>query len=1000
MIPMMGAMTASPEGFFPGRLPVVPPPITTISVTADSVLWSYDTPENFAGYIVKTTSIAGTSWERATLLGVTTNEIVDRATLPADTVQVLVKPTILYAGFLIIESIASARVNATRTGDGGGGPIDIGMFPGGAWTRVDPYASRSNKVFVSTATELQNAIRDADPGDCIVINASFSVATITVTCKGTAENKIIICSDRDGQDESQYRTLSGGNIKIDGGAHFIWRATTLDSVHFELTNGNDFQIESNRMVGFTGGSTTSVYTNGYAVNCTSGGNTRNVLIAFNRYTGNTATWMHLDPSANNHKDYLITHNHTENTQYGGSFAFGHNPGNGMIDTRIRIQYHLDTGRRGTGDQLEIKSGGVTFDKCTFEMASTSGGAPNQLKIRQQSVSDASVDILEGVGTSFLNILFVCNPAQDEANITVRGRHNKVKNCWAVLLADGERPSLSSQISSRGTINLYRAYSNGETFPESDPPSSEPEGVNRQASAYKTTVGGNRMRVVTTAASDVAPYQPADNWVPTSGQSRNFASQLTSSNSIRTKTDGVIPDANYDAVPLRLFKADTGPGAWDKTFVLEEEEEPSGISGLEIGDDYTINYTAFRGSSSSGGTPTFNVHMNLANNNQPANAVGADIWASTTSASGVTYAVFGDGPNVGGRVSIGIARLTGLSWDNLAVSYVIGGPSPSARAYIPKLAGFASDPDNISAIRAKALSLLAYGDYLLIPMMDQGAGTQGWPRIVMFRWDMRNMALNPEFGTAVWGSAQTWNKICPIFMQAGPGLVDRFDEYVYVYTMDHNPIESVAGDSPHHYPAKIYLQRAPYGAHVLSKDPWQWFTGTPDAPAWGTAGAAPTGATAVYTFPHKIDWRGSAFYNKKLNKVIVRWGRGVGTTAPGAEGSQSRFVTLMGDRPWKLTLVDDAQITAPNIDTDLAQLSIVPHTLAPDGLSWVDASWGGGNADKAIFFRTEIAPSGPATGGTITQITNGIRLSGLTNGSGGGSSGAVFATGIYVPGVYE
>jgi hypothetical protein len=1322
MIPMMAAIAASPEGYFDPRGPVAPPPITSMSVTADSVLWSYDAPANFAGYIVKTTTVAGTGWDSATLLGVTINEIVDRSTLPVGTVQVLVKPSIIYEGYLIIESLASTRVNATRVVDDGG-PIVGGVFPGGPWTRVQPYASRPNKVFVGSAGALQSALDSADPGDCIVINASFTVPSITVKCKGTADSKIIICSDKDGLGESEYRVLSGGNITVDGGAHFIWRATALDGVHFELTNGNDFQIESNRMVGFNGGSTTSVYTGGYAINCTSLGTTKNVLIAFNRYTGNTATWMHLDPAANKHTDYLITHNHTENTKYGGSFAFGHNPGNAQINTRFRIQYHLDTGRSGTGDQMELKHSGITADKCTFEMASTSGGRPNQIKIRQSALDDADVDILEGRGTNFLNLLIVTNPTQDAAQITVRGRHNKVKNCWAVRLAAGERPSLSSPISGGGVIILFRAYSNGATFPESDPPSAEPEGVNRQASAYKTTVGGNRMRVTTTSESDVAPYEPADNWVPTSGKSRNFASQLTSSNSIRTKTDGVIPDADYDQVPLRMFKADVGPAAWDNAFVLEDDDDTGGALPIDIGDDYTVNYAAFRGSSASGGTPTFDVNMELANNEKPANAVGADIWASTTAFNGKTYAVFGDGPNVGGRVSFGIANISGLSWDNMSISYLIGGPSPSVRAYVPKMAGFLADPDNINAIRAKALTALARGDYLLIPMMDQGAGTQGWPRIVMFRWNLNNMAADPEFGTAVWGTSQAWNKICPIFMQAGANMVDRFDEYIYMYSMDHNPIESVAGDSPHHYPAKIYLQRAPYGAHILDKDPWQWFTGTPDAPAWGTTGAAPTSATAIYTFPYKIDSRGSAFYNKKLNKVIVRWGHGLGTgletsvpsftrafgpaapwnrpvagltqhtdsatlssrlladgsvtpgdfnctfsqytysvyekdgsggkpaatttiqvsftdhghptwgnvtegtlvpwnpawlpsggfwagsnaednwliildtstgeeidlwqvslvsgklqvgsankiagdyrtkiapvasdigargcgiqnlaflvrskevesgviehalgmptraestptaplpfvspaqktdgnvnlgavTNPGipsgtrfylnmtdteldtwvaalpsalgtagknsariiaqalrdygwfisdsagnaahfqfedynsadwtalglqpqtiggkpypeslldglitsgrlraivpsnlypayvppepasgepTEGSQSRFVTLMGDRPWKLSVVDDTQITAPDVDPDLAQLNLVPHTLAPDGLSWVDATWGGDNSDAAIFFRTTVSTSGTGNGGTLTQITDGVRLTGL------------------------
>jgi hypothetical protein len=1315
---MMAAITASPEGYFEPRNPVAPPPITSMSVTADNVIWSYDAPENFAGYIVKTTDVAGAGWDSATLLGVTINEIVDRSTLPAGTVQVLVKPSIIFEGYLIVESIASTRVNATRTDDGGGGPVD-GLFPGGPWVRVEDYASRSNKVFVGSASALQSALDSADPGDCIVINASFTVPTITVKCKGNADNKIIICTDKDGQDESQYRVLSGGNIKVDGGAHFIWRATTLDSVHFELTNGNDFQIESNRMVGFTGGSTTGVYTGGYAVNLTSLGKTNNVLIAFNRYTGNTATWMHMDPAANNHRNYLVTHNHTENTKYGGSFAFGHNPGNGTQNTGIRIQYHLDTGRSGIGDQMEIKFGGVTVDKSTFEMANTSGGAPNQIKIRQQAVTDASVDILKGVGTNFTNLLLICSATQDEANITVRGRHNKVKQCWAVYLAAGERPSLSSRISTKATITLFRAYSNGATFPESD---DEASGKNRRTSAYKCTVGGNRLRIITKAAEDPAPYLPADNWVPTSGVSRNFASELTSSNSIRTKTDGVIPDGEYDAVPLRLFKADTGPGAWDKTFVLEDDDG-GGTSPVDIGDDYTVNYAAFRGSSGSGGTPTFDVHMQLANYEKPANAIGADIWASTTAFDGKTYAVFGDGPNVGGRVSFGIANISGLSWDNMSISYVIGGPSPSARAYVPKMAGFLSDPDNINAIRAKAITALARGDYLLVPMMDQGAGTQGWPRTVMFRWNLKNMAANPEFGTAVWGTSQIWNKICPIFMQAGANMADRFDEYIYMYSMDHNPIESTPGDSPHHYPAKIYLQRAPYGAHILDKDPWQWFTGTRDAPAWGTAGAAPTGATAIYTFPYKIDWRGSAFYNKKLNKVIVRWGHGLGTgleapvssftrafgpaapwnrpvagltqhpdsatlssrlladgsvtpgdfnctfsqytysvyekdgsggkpaatttiqisfthhghptwgnmaegtlvpwnptwlpsggfwagsnaednwllildtstgeeldlwqaalidgklqvgsankiagdyrtkttvvasdigargcgiqnlaflvrskevesgviehalgmptraestptaaipfvspaqktdgkaslgavTDPGipsgtrfylsmtdaeldtwvaslpaglstagknsariiaqalrdygwfisdsagnaahfqfedynsadwtalglqpqtiggkpypeslldglitsgrlraivpsnlypayvapdpvasgpTEGSQSRFVTLMGDRPWKLDVVDDTQITASGIDPDLAQLNLVPHTLAPDGLSWVDVTWGGDNTDAAIFFKTIVSTSGTGSGGTLTQITDGVRLTGL------------------------
>ena len=392
--------------------------------------------------------------------------------------------------------------------------------------------------------------------------------------------------------------------------------------------------------------------------------------------------------------------------------------------------------------------------------------------------------------------------------------------------------------------------------------------------------------------------------------------------------------------------------------------------------------------------TYSYALNLVGHRVVPGSDGADLWPSTWASNGV-YTTFGDGPggtSASGYVSLGLARFTGTTVADLAISYLVGGSGSTD--HWPTLTGYNSAN---SELNAKCTSLIAYGSNLYLWLADDD-GNRGWDDCRIGKVAIGSIAAGPTVPS--WGTGQehTWKTINPTWLQCGQDFGLAFDSYVYAFPQHYAPIEN-PGDSPSHNPAQFYLIRCLRAADWQVQANWQWWTGGSDsAPTWG----ADADRQARITMTGQCDWRGSAFYiGGSVDRCVFRIGRTGNPTYGG--GSMSRFATFTAQRPWHAwTMIADQQYTTPGLDPDLAQIAPLPHTLAIDGAgkaTWIDTLWGGDNTDCCIVAQSTLTPGEASTGyglddfagnyvmhrdhtgGGVTQRSAGIDLTGGTSGSG-------------------
>lgn len=334
-------------------------------------------------------------------------------------------------------------------------------------------------------------------------------------------------------------------------------------------------------------------------------------------------------------------------------------------------------------------------------------------------------------------------------------------------------------------------------------------------------------------------------------------------------------------------------------------------------------------------------LELTTNRAIPNTTGADLWPSTWASNGNVYATFGDGPNTNG-VSCGLAIITGTTLATLAVTWIVGGPSPVIDHWSP-IAGYGSDG---TQLLAKCTSLIAFENNLYLWLADDD-NERGWTDCRIAKVSLSNIAagpLVPSWGMGGKGTLHTWKTINPAFLQCGRNMDDGWDDYVYAFPQHYAPIENPPGDSPSHNPAQFYLMRCLKTNDWQVQANWQWWTGgTDDAPTWGAYGSR----QARITMTGQCDWRPSAHYIKlPVDRCIFRIGR-TGDLDFGG-GSMSRFGTFIAQRPWHdWTLIGDEQYLASTIAADLAQVSAIPSTISikVDGsVEWFDSVWGGTGED--------------------------------------------------------
>jgi hypothetical protein len=607
VIPGLALLHAPPTGYVEPTPILAPDPITDIQADSDRVVWTYDEPDGFTGYIVKTTLVAGRSWTAATLLKTTSSAFVLNSELPPLTAEVLIKPTRLF-----FEAIREARVAPDLDDPPPPPPPKSVLFPGGPWIRVAPYASRANKRTFGSASALQGGINTASPGDTLVLNANSSNSTLTIGCKGTQERPIIICSDTDLGNEANYRQLTGGNVIFKDAEWVIFRGFKTVNLRFEYESLSHCQVECNRHSGLSSGG--DAY-EGPVLHRVTGTNVADLLIGFNHEVGDvadTASFFDVQETMRP-KRFLITHNFTDGMKGTGKvYQPGRNPRDGQHNLECVFQYHLDKDRTSTEDLFESKHNGTHFRYCTLHMADTSGSGAQQTKVRHGRIDAGSTSVENGRGNVFEGLLYIQDGKGASPSITIRGIHHKVINCWVLKLGPTERPSLSST-PGNGSIEFFVGNRDPYQFPEL---CCLPKGktICRYVGAAKCLAAGNRYFTVKSTLSggqddggvcgdDYKPQGwPADRcWIPTGASEKSRNSSFSSSGFTNTVTspwpDGTAwADADINKVPLRLFPEDVGPNAWDRTFVLERGgpgpgPDPVPDGNIAIGSDYTVNWGA-------------------------------------------------------------------------------------------------------------------------------------------------------------------------------------------------------------------------------------------------------------------------------------------------------------------------------------------------------------------------------------------------------------------------
>ena len=208
------------------------------------------------------------------------------------------------------------------------------------------------------------------------------------------------------------------------------------------------------------------------------------------------------------------------------------------------------------------------------------------------------------------------------------------------------------------------------------------------------------------------------------------------------------------------------------------------------------------------------------------ATGSDLWPATWAGDNNVYSMWGDGGGFGGddtkcRTQLGMAKITGDP-PSFTTSDVFGCKADGT--------GCAAGATHDVACNAGNASTLAYyvGDILAI---DNTLYSTGWSKDPSIG---TRISYSTDFGRTwtqnSWSSPRTSGSWIPGgFVQYGKGYSGAVDNYVYI-------VGTKTDDANH-----TYLARVPKTS-INSQGSYQWFTGTPSVPTWGTW----TSATPIHT----------------------------------------------------------------------------------------------------------------------------------------------------------
>jgi hypothetical protein len=220
VIPGLSLVHAAPVGFVEKPPILAPDPITDIRVEDDRVVWTYQEPDDFTGYIVKTALASGVAWGSASYLKTTFSLFISIAELPAGTDDVLVKPTRF--GFEALREARVSPIEEPPDGDiaiGSNYAVNWGVQLGDGADPPEPVAGLPaplSTVTVANMAALTSALSIAPAGRRIILSDGDYTGNLTVTrSTGTTNDPIQIYASSTLKARITGRvTLSSANVII------------------------------------------------------------------------------------------------------------------------------------------------------------------------------------------------------------------------------------------------------------------------------------------------------------------------------------------------------------------------------------------------------------------------------------------------------------------------------------------------------------------------------------------------------------------------------------------------------------------------------------------------------------------------------------------------------------------------------------------------------------------------------------------------------------------
>ena len=227
------------------------------------------------------------------------------------------------------------------------------------------------------------------------------------------------------------------------------------------------------------------------------------------------------------------------------------------------------------------------------------------------------------------------------------------------------------------------------------------------------------------------------------------------------------------------------------------------------------------------------------------APGSDNWPLTWADDNNQYTSWGDGGGFGGtnsigRVSLGVARIEGVS-DSYTGVNIYGG----------------ANSQNQSSINGKSYGIISINGILYM-WVSPGSDTDGYRESRLYK----SVDHGANWTAANWVFTQSDGFINPTFVQYGKDYAGSRDNYVYIYANNLKDASSLKVQTP----GEVTLMRVPKSS-LMDRSQYEFFSGLDinDKPTWT---ATLTDRVPVFNDPNGVGWNLSAIYNKWLGRYFI------------------------------------------------------------------------------------------------------------------------------------